>query len=327
MGRYCDKCWSLRADWLPENSTKSSTEAQSDFFGPHNKAVHKEDIIDSQNSVNALKLSALSEESVTTLKRTASLDTLPASDIDDNAVNLYISGVTSSQNSQHLPNLPSSTITKPQEAYKARIALDFDRPPLRKNDSGLGCSLSGIELPGSQDSASLTSSQESSSSIWKASNSAYSSLEILREKIARSPKTVSLMVPKSATSVVRVVSPVKSPIKILHHHTINKNILSPINVSQGSHLKSPDQILRKMSPIQQLLSPLSCASASQQPVTEKLQDLCTVCMVKPKEASIIHGKTGHQVCCYVCAKRLRRKGRPCPVCRRPIQKVIKNYLV
>ena len=55
--------------------------------------------------------------------------------------------------------------------------------------------------------------------------------------------------------------------------------------------------------------------------------LCIVCLSRPKDASMVHGSTGHQACCYTCAKRLRRRGKPCPVCRRPIQKVIKNYIV
>ncbi|CAG2254557.1 MDM2 [Mytilus edulis] len=53
--------------------------------------------------------------------------------------------------------------------------------------------------------------------------------------------------------------------------------------------------------------------------------LCCICFSRPKTASIIHGCTGHQVCCYRCAKRLKRLAKPCPLCRRPIQKVIKNY--
>ena len=57
------------------------------------------------------------------------------------------------------------------------------------------------------------------------------------------------------------------------------------------------------------------------------RDKCVICSDRPKDASIIHGKTGHQVCCYVCAKKLKRRGQPCPVCRRSIGKVIKNYLV
>ncbi|XP_013419773.1 protein Mdm4 [Lingula anatina] len=68
-------------------------------------------------------------------------------------------------------------------------------------------------------------------------------------------------------------------------------------------------------------------SRVQQPLGNEYNDLCVICMSKPKEASIIHGKTGHQVTCYSCAKRLKWSGRPCPICRRPIQKVIKNFLM
>lgn len=62
-----------------------------------------------------------------------------------------------------------------------------------------------------------------------------------------------------------------------------------------------------------------------QPVTGCVT--CLICTTRPKDASIIHGHTGHQVSCYKCAKKLRRRGRPCPVCRRPIQKIIKNFFV
>ncbi|XP_070537384.1 uncharacterized protein [Ptychodera flava] len=61
--------------------------------------------------------------------------------------------------------------------------------------------------------------------------------------------------------------------------------------------------------------------------SHSFSDMCMICLTRPKAASIIHGRTGHQVCCYSCAKKLRRHGKPCPVCRRPIQLVIKNYLV
>ena len=54
-------------------------------------------------------------------------------------------------------------------------------------------------------------------------------------------------------------------------------------------------------------------------------EACVVCLTRPKTASIIHGKTGHQVCCYHCAKKLKKQRRACPICRRPIQKVIRNY--
>lgn len=54
-------------------------------------------------------------------------------------------------------------------------------------------------------------------------------------------------------------------------------------------------------------------------------DPCVVCLTRRKTASIIHGKSGHQVCCYRCAKRLKKERKSCPICRRPIQKVIRNF--
>jgi E3 ubiquitin-protein ligase Mdm2 len=54
---------------------------------------------------------------------------------------------------------------------------------------------------------------------------------------------------------------------------------------------------------------------------------CPFCLKQSSNAVLIHGKTGHQVCCYKCAKKLRRRGKPCPVCRKPIQKVIKNFII
>ena len=57
------------------------------------------------------------------------------------------------------------------------------------------------------------------------------------------------------------------------------------------------------------------------------QDACVLCLNAPKEASLIHGNSGHQICCYKCAKKLRRRGKPCPVCRKKISKVIRNYVV
>lgn len=58
-----------------------------------------------------------------------------------------------------------------------------------------------------------------------------------------------------------------------------------------------------------------------------LDDPCMICLSRPKTASLIHGTSGHQVCCFTCAKRLKRRGQDCPVCRRSIQKVIRNYIL
>jgi len=71
----------------------------------------------------------------------------------------------------------------------------------------------------------------------------------------------------------------------------------------------------------------SVTSVSSKAPSLALEDPCMICLSRPKTASLIHGSSGHQVCCFPCAKRLRRRGKVCPVCRRPIQKVIKNYIL
>eukprot|EP00092_Neocalanus_flemingeri_P026852 GFUD01029108.1.p1 GENE.GFUD01029108.1~~GFUD01029108.1.p1 ORF type:complete len:726 (+),score=117.49 GFUD01029108.1:126-2303(+) len=51
--------------------------------------------------------------------------------------------------------------------------------------------------------------------------------------------------------------------------------------------------------------------------------LCLMCCQRPKNASLIHGRLGHQVCCYPCAKKLWKKQARCPVCRRKVERIVK----
>ncbi|CAN0451572.1 unnamed protein product, partial [Ectocarpus fasciculatus] len=54
--------------------------------------------------------------------------------------------------------------------------------------------------------------------------------------------------------------------------------------------------------------------------------LCCVCLDRPRDAALIHGKTAHQACCYDCAVELFERGLPCPYCRQPIAHVVKNFV-
>jgi len=55
--------------------------------------------------------------------------------------------------------------------------------------------------------------------------------------------------------------------------------------------------------------------------------LCVICMEAPKNASIIHGETGHQACCIDCAKALHVAKKSCPICRAKIDAVVQNFVV
>lgn len=57
------------------------------------------------------------------------------------------------------------------------------------------------------------------------------------------------------------------------------------------------------------------------------QGSCMVCLTRPKNAILVHGRTGHQMCCYPCGKKLWETDKVCPICRRPINKVIRNFFV
>uniref|UniRef100_A0A2K5QP38 E3 ubiquitin-protein ligase Mdm2 n=1 Tax=Cebus imitator TaxID=2715852 RepID=A0A2K5QP38_CEBIM len=52
---------------------------------------------------------------------------------------------------------------------------------------------------------------------------------------------------------------------------------------------------------------------------------CVTCQGRPKNGCIVHGKTGHLMACFTCAKKLKRRNKPCPVCRQPIQMIVLTY--
>ncbi|KAL1422605.1 hypothetical protein MTO96_021948 [Rhipicephalus appendiculatus] len=54
-------------------------------------------------------------------------------------------------------------------------------------------------------------------------------------------------------------------------------------------------------------------------------DLCTICMARPKCGILVHGRTSHRLTCYKCALQLQKRNQPCPVCRRRIQRVVRNF--
>ncbi|KAM9845572.1 E3 ubiquitin-protein ligase Mdm2 [Aulostomus maculatus] len=55
-------------------------------------------------------------------------------------------------------------------------------------------------------------------------------------------------------------------------------------------------------------------------------DPCLICQSQPKNGCIVHGRTGHLMSCYVCARKLKKRNKLCPVCRLPIQSVVFTYL-
>ena len=53
--------------------------------------------------------------------------------------------------------------------------------------------------------------------------------------------------------------------------------------------------------------------------------MCVVCWSRPKEAGLVHGNSLHRCCCLYCATNLVSLGQPCPMCRRPIERILEVY--
>jgi ankyrin repeat protein len=57
----------------------------------------------------------------------------------------------------------------------------------------------------------------------------------------------------------------------------------------------------------------------------KESEECCICMTRKKNATLIHGGTGHLCCCTVCARELKDRGDTCPICREHIDLVIETF--
>ena len=52
---------------------------------------------------------------------------------------------------------------------------------------------------------------------------------------------------------------------------------------------------------------------------------CVVCLTKSVSTSLVHDGTAHLVCCYTCARKLLKRSKPCPICRRRIQQAVLTF--
>ena len=75
----------------------------------------------------------------------------------------------------------------------------------------------------------------------------------------------------------------------------------------------------------QAVRPLYAQQVSERDEDGDSEAMCVVCFTEPKTATIVHADTGHVCCCMECAKRLKVMRQPCPICRQPIDAVIRHF--
>jgi len=72
-------------------------------------------------------------------------------------------------------------------------------------------------------------------------------------------------------------------------------------------------------------SSTSLASLDSASGLETDQMTCVICMEKPSDATLVHGRSAHVCCCLECAANLQHMGHSCPMCRKPIEAVLQLY--
>ncbi len=55
------------------------------------------------------------------------------------------------------------------------------------------------------------------------------------------------------------------------------------------------------------------------------ENLCVICLSQPRTSTLVHGAIGHIACCLECARVLKARGDPCPVCRQEVDCVIQHF--
>ncbi|MEW5320403.1 MAG: hypothetical protein WDW38_011478 [Sanguina aurantia] len=55
------------------------------------------------------------------------------------------------------------------------------------------------------------------------------------------------------------------------------------------------------------------------------EEACVICFERPKTAGFQHGDSVHKCVCPACAKLVMLQQQPCPVCRRPVDRVVLVY--
>ncbi|NWH85816.1 MDM4 protein, partial [Aegithalos caudatus] len=103
----------------------------------------------------------------------------------------------------------------------------------------------------------------------------------------------------------------------------------PPRVDPGSSLESLDLALdgKRKRDFTQLKK-----DEEEEEVVESLESIktvlnpCFLCQHRPRDGNIVHGRTAHLVACFRCARMLKKKRAPCPVCRKEIQRVIRIFM-
>ncbi|XP_045584368.1 E3 ubiquitin-protein ligase Mdm2 isoform X2 [Procambarus clarkii] len=322
--RYCDKCWQLRKNWLPDRPKKRRRK-------PRPKKKHSR-------------------------HRTESIQS------DDQHANpeensLVISNLNiNSESSQELEELPRTSSTA------STVSLKCDSPPrnfshghFSSQDSGI--SLSQDMLIGFAGGSSLDDSTPKTVD-FQIPKTNFSSEKDLSGQGASSKNSTTEETPAANTSGCRKrklsssenvkLHKKSKPLEVCDSSEESDSIVTIEMEAKATALSlfldsAAGREWLRSAPGRQFQSSLSTQGVIIEAISANVNiesseidelelasgvsNLCLICCLRPKNGSIIHGRLSHQATCYQCARRLLNSGSRCPVCRRKIHMVCKHIIV
>ena len=92
-------------------------------------------------------------------------------------------------------------------------------------------------------------------------------------------------------------------------------------LSQDREEQPPLFQVRPPTPRPEAFAPANAELEANPPLAAIDLRSCHFCSRITDKAAFIHWRIAHQIGCYVCAKKLMKDKKPCPICRRKIEKV------
>uniref|UniRef100_A0A8C4WXZ3 Uncharacterized protein n=1 Tax=Eptatretus burgeri TaxID=7764 RepID=A0A8C4WXZ3_EPTBU len=73
-------------------------------------------------------------------------------------------------------------------------------------------------------------------------------------------------------------------------------------------------------------SPTVAGCSKENIMHSAMPEACIICQQRARDTTIVHGQTGHLVSCQRCARKMQDHGKPCPICRAPIDLIVRTYV-
>ena len=93
----------------------------------------------------------------------------------------------------------------------------------------------------------------------------------------------------------------------------------------GAKDETPGVSARSSNDVEAVACAIMSVRGQQIPNGAPMDTQCVICLSAGRNATIVHGETGHIACCLECARVLKARGDTCPVCRMEVDAVICHF--